>query len=230
MLELLTDPQAWIAFLTLTALELVLGIDNIVFISILVDRLPPERRDFTRRLGLALALIMRILLLLTLAWLAGLTAPLFTVLGEEISGRDLILIAGGALGDKIRLADRGQKAAHIQLELARASLGATEHAPPDAMSEEDTRGRRPGLIEKGDPRTGAEVVAVLDRLIANVAGRVPEAERDVVRRVDPQQQIDMTPGRPVRPPEMRLEQDVLARHDLVQAHRVDDPPPLPQLL
>lgn len=95
MLELLTDPQAWIAFLTLTALELVLGIDNIVFISILVDRLPPERRDFTRRLGLALALIMRILLLLTLAWLAGLTAPLFTVLGEEISGRDLILIAGG---------------------------------------------------------------------------------------------------------------------------------------
>jgi predicted tellurium resistance membrane protein TerC len=95
MLELLTDPQAWIAFLTLTALELVLGIDNIVFISILVDRLPPERRDFTRRIGLALALVMRILLLLTLAWLAGLTAPLFTVLGEEISGRDLILIAGG---------------------------------------------------------------------------------------------------------------------------------------
>ena len=95
MLELLTDPQAWIAFLTLTALELVLGIDNIVFISILVDRLPPERREFTRRLGLGLAMFMRIALLLTLAWLVGLTAPLFTVLGEEISGRDLILIAGG---------------------------------------------------------------------------------------------------------------------------------------
>jgi predicted tellurium resistance membrane protein TerC len=95
MLELLTDPQAWIAFFTLTALELVLGIDNIVFISILVDRLPPARREFTRRVGLALALIMRILLLLTLAWLAGLTSALFTVLGEEISGRDVILIAGG---------------------------------------------------------------------------------------------------------------------------------------
>jgi predicted tellurium resistance membrane protein TerC len=95
MLELLTDPQAWIAFFTLTALELVLGIDNIVFISILVDRLPPERREFTRRIGLFLAMFMRIALLLTLAWLVGLTAPLFTVLGEEISGRDLILIAGG---------------------------------------------------------------------------------------------------------------------------------------
>jgi predicted tellurium resistance membrane protein TerC len=95
MLELLTDPQAWIAFLTLTALELVLGIDNIVFISILVDRLPPARRDFTRRIGLFLAMFMRIALLLTLAWLVGLTAPLFTVLGEELSGRDLILIAGG---------------------------------------------------------------------------------------------------------------------------------------
>ncbi len=95
-MELLTDPQAWIAFFTLTALELVLGIDNIIFISILVDRLPPERREFTRRVGLGLAMFMRIALLLTLAWLVGLTAPFFTILGEEISGRDLILIAGGA--------------------------------------------------------------------------------------------------------------------------------------
>ena len=94
-MELLLDPQAWIAFLTLTALELVLGIDNIVFISILVDRLPPEKREFMRRLGLGLAMFMRIALLLTLAWLVGLTAPLFSVLGEEVSGRDLILIAGG---------------------------------------------------------------------------------------------------------------------------------------
>ncbi len=94
-MELLTDPQAWIAFFTLTALELVLGIDNIIFISILVDRLPEARREFTRRLGLGLAMFMRIALLLTLAWLVGLTAPIFTVLGEEISGRDLILILGG---------------------------------------------------------------------------------------------------------------------------------------
>jgi predicted tellurium resistance membrane protein TerC len=94
-MELLLDPQAWIAFATLTALELVLGIDNIVFISILVDRLPPERRDFARRLGLGLAMFMRIALLLTLAWIIGATAPLFSVLGNEISGRDLILVAGG---------------------------------------------------------------------------------------------------------------------------------------
>ncbi|MGQ0511784.1 MAG: TerC family protein [Betaproteobacteria bacterium] len=94
-MELLTDPQAWIAFATLTALELVLGIDNIVFISILVDRLPPERREVARRIGLFLAMFMRIALLLTLAWIIGLTAPLVTVLGNEISGRDLILLAGG---------------------------------------------------------------------------------------------------------------------------------------
>jgi predicted tellurium resistance membrane protein TerC len=93
--ELLTDPQAWIAFATLTALELVLGIDNIIFISILVDRLPPERREFTRRIGLFLAMFMRIALLFTLAWMVGMTAPLVTLFGEEISGRDLILIAGG---------------------------------------------------------------------------------------------------------------------------------------
>jgi predicted tellurium resistance membrane protein TerC len=93
--ELLLDPQAWIAFATLTALELVLGIDNIVFISILVDRLPPERRELARRIGLGLAMFMRIALLLTIAWIIGLTAPLFTVLGNAISGRDLILLAGG---------------------------------------------------------------------------------------------------------------------------------------
>jgi predicted tellurium resistance membrane protein TerC len=94
-MELLTDPQAWLAFLTLTVLELVLGIDNVVFISILVDKLPAERREFTRRVGLALAMFMRIALLFVLSWLVGLTAPLFTVLAQEISGRDLILIGGG---------------------------------------------------------------------------------------------------------------------------------------
>jgi len=96
MLELLADPQAWIAFLTLTALELVLGIDNVIFIAILVDKLPPERRDLARRIGLFLAMFFRIALLLVLSWIVGLTAPLFTALGEEISGRDLILLAGGA--------------------------------------------------------------------------------------------------------------------------------------
>ena len=91
MLELLSNPQAWIAFATLTALELVLGIDNVIFISILVDKLPRDRREFTRRIGLFLAMFMRIGLLLLLSWIVGLVAPLFTVMGEEISGRDLIL-------------------------------------------------------------------------------------------------------------------------------------------
>jgi predicted tellurium resistance membrane protein TerC len=94
-MELLTDPQAWIAFATLTALELVLGIDNIIFISILVDKLPPEKREFARRIGLFMAMFMRIGLLLLLSVIVGLVAPLFTVFGQEISGRDLILILGG---------------------------------------------------------------------------------------------------------------------------------------
>jgi predicted tellurium resistance membrane protein TerC len=95
MLELLTSPAAWIAFATLTALELVLGIDNVIFISILVDRLPREKRETARRIGLFLAMFMRIALLLVLSWIVGATAPLFTVLAQEISGRDIILILGG---------------------------------------------------------------------------------------------------------------------------------------
>ncbi|KQU91657.1 hypothetical protein ASC78_01650 [Variovorax sp. Root318D1] len=95
MLELLTDPQVWIAFATLTALELVLGIDNIIFIAILVDKLPPANREFARRVGLVLAMVMRIGLLLVLAWIVGLVAPLFSVFNQEISGRDLVLILGG---------------------------------------------------------------------------------------------------------------------------------------
>lgn len=95
MIDLLLSPEAWIAFATLTALELVLGIDNIIFISILVDRLPAQQREIARKLGLAMAMFMRIGLLLVLAWIIGLVAPLFTILGQAISGRDLILIAGG---------------------------------------------------------------------------------------------------------------------------------------
>jgi predicted tellurium resistance membrane protein TerC len=97
MLEIFTNPELLIAFFTLTALELVLGIDNIIFISILVDKLPAARRAFARRLGLFLAMFMRIGLLAALSFLAGMTAPLFTlpVLDQGISGRDLILIAGG---------------------------------------------------------------------------------------------------------------------------------------
>ena len=94
-MELLADPQAWIALATLTALEIVLGVDNIIFITILVGRLPAAQRNRARVIGLGLAMGTRILLLLSLAWIMTLTAPLFTVVGTDISGRDLILIGGG---------------------------------------------------------------------------------------------------------------------------------------
>ena len=93
--ELLMQPQTWIAFTTLTALELVLGIDNIIFISILVDKLPKARQEVARRLGLFMAMFMRIALLLLLAWIVGLVEPIFTLFGKGFSGRDIILILGG---------------------------------------------------------------------------------------------------------------------------------------
>jgi predicted tellurium resistance membrane protein TerC len=94
-MDWLSDPQIWLGLLTLTSLEIVLGIDNIVFISILAGRLPASRQRQARLWGLALALIMRILLLLSLSWIMGLTRPLFTLWNYELSGRALILIGGG---------------------------------------------------------------------------------------------------------------------------------------
>ena len=94
-MEWLTDPHAWMALATLTALEIVLGVDNIVFISILCGRLPRHQQARARTLGLGFAMLTRLGLLFSLTWLMSLTAPLFTLVGKEISGRDLILIAGG---------------------------------------------------------------------------------------------------------------------------------------
>jgi predicted tellurium resistance membrane protein TerC len=94
-MDFLLDPNVWIAFAMLSALEIVLGIDNIIFISILVGRLPPERRDKARRLGLGFAMVSRLLLLFSLSWVMGLTSNLFTVAGQGISGRDLVLLLGG---------------------------------------------------------------------------------------------------------------------------------------
>ena len=94
-MEWITDPQSWVAFLTLLALEIVLGIDNIIFISILAGKLPAEQQSRARIIGLGLALFIRVALLFSLSWVIGLTAPLFSVVGQEISGRDLILIGGG---------------------------------------------------------------------------------------------------------------------------------------
>ena len=94
-MDWISSPESWIALLTLTVLEIVIGIDNIVFISILAGKLPLDQQSRARTFGLALAMIARVLLLLSIAWIMRLTAPLFTVLGQQISGRDLILLAGG---------------------------------------------------------------------------------------------------------------------------------------
>lgn len=94
-MDWLVDPQVWIAFVTLVALEIVLGVDNIVFISILAGKLPAGQQKRARNIGLGLALVMRVILLFSLSWVVALTAPLFTFLGQEISGRDLILLLGG---------------------------------------------------------------------------------------------------------------------------------------
>src|SRR5215813_12553886 len=110
-MESLSDPQIWIAFLTLTALELVLGIDNVIFISILVGKLPSAQQPRARTLGLGLAMLLRIALLFSLSWIIRLTAPLFTVLGQEISGRDLILLVGGVF-----LLGKSTHEIHVKLE------------------------------------------------------------------------------------------------------------------
>ena len=94
-MDWITDPQAWIAFFTLVTLELVLGVDNVIFISILASKLPAHQQSLARRTGLGLAIISRILLLFSLSWIIGLTEPLFGIFGFEISGRDLILLLGG---------------------------------------------------------------------------------------------------------------------------------------
>src|SRR5882672_8714302 len=107
----LTSPEIWIALLTLTVLEIVLGIDNIVFLSIITGKLPPPQQPRARRIGLALALLLRIALLASLAVIIRLTAPLFTVLGHGISGRDLILLAGGLF-----LIAKGTREIHERLE------------------------------------------------------------------------------------------------------------------
>ena len=95
MFEWVTSPESWVALLTLTALEIVLGIDNIIFISILVGRLPEAQRNFARRMGLGLAMLTRLGLLFSITWVMGLTEPWFTVFGNSVSGRDVVLIGGG---------------------------------------------------------------------------------------------------------------------------------------
>ena len=110
-MELLTDPQAWVAFLTLTLLEIVLGVDNVIFISILSSRLPKSQQQRARTLGLILAMLTRIALLFSLTWISRLTNPLFTMMGQEISGRDLVLLLGGLF-----LLAKSTHEIHVKLE------------------------------------------------------------------------------------------------------------------
>jgi len=151
-MDFLTDPQIWIALATLTFLEIVLGVDNIIFISILSGKLPHEQQPRARRLGLLGAMVTRVLLLFSLAWIIRLTAPWFTLIGHEISGRDLILILGGLfligkstyeIHDKLE----GEEG-HASARVAASSLGsssATASTAPRAMlcaMDSSTRGPR----------------------------------------------------------------------------------------
>ncbi len=126
-MEILLDPNTWIAFAMLTALEIVLGVDNIIFISILVGRLPPDLRDKARRLGLGFAMVSRLLLLLSLSWVMGLTADLFRVLGQGISGRDLVLLFGGLF-----LLYKASHEIFVEVEARE------EHGPSAATGDADT--------------------------------------------------------------------------------------------
>jgi len=110
-MEWLSDPQIWLSLLTLTTLEIVLGIDNLVFVAITAGRLPPHQQASGRRIGLVLALLMRLLLLASISWIIGLTAPLFTVMGHDVSWRDAILVGGG-----IFLLYKGTAEIHERLE------------------------------------------------------------------------------------------------------------------
>lgn len=165
-MELLTDPQIWLAFGTLTLLEIVLGIDNIIFLSILVGRLPVAERPRARLAGLALAMLMRIALLLSITWVMGLSAPFFTVLGREVSGRDLILLAGGLfLMAKSTLEIHGslEGEEHQQAAKARVSFVSviTQIAVIDIVFSLDSVITAIGLVDHVEVMIAAVIAAVI---------------------------------------------------------------------
>ena len=171
-MEWLTDPQIWIAFGTLTALEIVLGIDNIVFISILSGKLPEHQQGRARTLGLGLAMGTRIVLLLALAWVIGLTEPLFEVVGKEISGRDMILVAGGLF-----LVAKSTYEIHHKLEGDEHTDPATREYPTfasvigqilvlDMVFSLDSVITAVGMVDEIGVMIAAVIVAVLVMLVA----------------------------------------------------------------
>jgi predicted tellurium resistance membrane protein TerC len=185
MTALLLDPNAWIAFLTLTALELVLGIDNVIFISILVDRLPRERRELARRIGLFLAMFMRIALLFLLARIIGLTQPLFALQGQEISGRDLVLIGGGLF-----LLWKSTGEIHQLLEGRKGAAGSAVHAAfatvivqvivIDIVFSLDSIVTAVGMVDRVEVMVAAVIVSVLLMMaFAGTVGRFVSAHPTV---------------------------------------------------
>ncbi len=170
-MELLQDPEIWAAFLTLTALEIVLGIDNIVFISILTGRLPREQQNRARILGLSLAMLMRLALLFSLAWIMRLTTDLFEVLGEGISGRDIILLSGGAFlmakaTREVHNSLEGE--AHVHGGPTAATLGTVlvQIAIIDMVFSLDSVITAVGMVQHIEVMVAAVVVAVLVMMAA----------------------------------------------------------------
>jgi len=129
LIDFLTDPHVWASFITLSAMEVVLGIDNVVFISLLVSRMAPEQRLTARRIGLSLALIFRVIMLGGIAYIIHLTTPIFSVAGYDFSWRDLILIAGGLF-----LLFKGTREIHEDIEGGAHEAGATNHVANSMMS------------------------------------------------------------------------------------------------
>lgn len=171
MWEALASPEVWIAFVTLAAIEIVLGIDNIIFIGVLTSRLPASQQTRARLIGLGLAMLMRIGLLLSLSWMMGLTADLFTVFGNGISGRDLILLLGGAF-----LLAKATREVHNSLEVQEepvAGRGAASFAGVlvqialiDMVFSLDSVITAVGLVDQVAVMIAAIVVAVLVMMIA----------------------------------------------------------------
>lgn len=173
-MELLSNPDVWVALLTLTALEIVLGIDNVIFISILADKLPPDQRKRARLLGLSLAMLMRIALLLTINWIANLTNTLFTIGSHGFSGRDLILLGGGLF-----LIYKATTEIHEKLEGEEhaAQTGTPKHASfasvivqillLDIVFSLDSVITAVGMAEDIEVMIAAVVIAVLVMLVAS---------------------------------------------------------------
>jgi predicted tellurium resistance membrane protein TerC len=171
-MEWLTNPEIWIGLITLIVLEIVLGIDNIVFISILADKLPEDQQARGRRVGLSLALLTRIALLMSLAWVIGLTAPLFAILGQEISGRDLILIGGGLF-----LLAKSTREIHDKLEGMGEEEKAADRAAPsftnviiqilllDIVFSLDSVITAVGMVEQLGVMIAAIIIAVIIMLV-----------------------------------------------------------------